>query len=158
MKKYRKAVIKNLLLFAAAALILAFNACQKQCTKVTGPNDISYNSVSPPDCTTGTFTVNSLADFDVYCPGGTTPTSWDFINKTYFIIDEYIGGTGAYLAGVGNDPSNSNNIIVTLGQPCSKSGAVPAMAEQILLGIEVAKTTKNFTVDIKQEPYNYELR
>jgi len=142
--------MKNLVLFFFAILIFAFNACQKQCIRVTGPDDISYASVSPPDCTIGTFTVNSIADFDIYCPGGTAPTSWDFINKTYFIINEFFGGTGLYVAGVGNDPSNNNIIIVTLGHLCAH-GPIPADVQKYIFGLETNKTTKEFTVDVKYE-------
>jgi hypothetical protein len=142
--------MKNLILLFFAVLIFAFNACQKQCVRVTGPNDVSYATVSPPDCTTGTFTVNSIADFDIYCPGGTTPASWDFTNKTYFIINGYFGGTTPYLAGVGNDPSDGSTIIVTLGHPCA-NGPIPAIPVHEIFGIEVAKTAKSFVVVQKDE-------
>ena len=146
--------MKNFVFLLFALLIFVFNACHHNCTKVSGPNDVSYNSVSPPDCTAGTFTVNSIADFDLYCPGGATPTAWDFTNKTYFIINKSYCSVWPYLADVGNDPSDGNTIVVTLGIPCDNGSPRPQNCHPAIFGIEVTKTTKSFVVVEKNEGIN----
>jgi hypothetical protein len=132
----------------ALILVLALCGCKKQCYKVTGANDVSYKSVDTPACSNSSYvtcTVNTAGDLNSCCPGGALPTDWNLTDNTYLLIDGYFAGIPPYLAGVGNDPSDPNNIIVTLGHPCS-DGPMPQGLEHVVMGIEIAKTTKGFTV------------
>jgi hypothetical protein len=132
----------------ALILLLALCGCKKQCYKVTVPNDVSYKVVDTPACSNVsnvTCTVNTSGDLNSCCPGGALPADWNLTNNTYLLIDGYMAGTTPYLAGVGNDPADPNNIIVTMGHPCS-DGPMPTDLVHVVMGIEIAKTTRGFTV------------
>jgi hypothetical protein len=146
---------KSFLLICLVPVLLAVS-CASDCVKVTGPNDIPYTIIADPACfscgngnTIGGHLINSAPDFDLLCPGGAVPASWDFVNRTYIVVCS-ANVSQAYLAGVGTDPADPNQILVTLGLPCSH-GMVPAMIELKTFTLELAKTAKTLSVVTKDE-------
>jgi hypothetical protein len=137
------------LLFITA--IFCFMSCQRTCPKVTGPNDVSYSAVTAPGCFPfGHYVINSSAEFDAGCIGtdftaaAPAPVSWDFTNKTYAVYSYgyFSGSLVPYVAGVGNSPTLSNTIVITIGHPSSCGNPVTADAGSITLAFEFSKTTK----------------
>jgi hypothetical protein len=148
--------MKNFLLLVCLAPALLMLSCTPVCVEVTGPNDISYTLIDRPGCLSEFCSppigqlINSASDFDTLCPGGTVPAAWDFVNKSYIVVCTGHTASAPYLAGVGNDPSDPDQIIVTIGLPCL-IGAVPAVYVFKTFTLEIAKTAKTLKVVEKDE-------
>jgi hypothetical protein len=148
--------MKNFLLLACLAPAFLLLSCIPVCVQVTGPNDVPYSILTDPACSSdycalnGGHLINSALDFDAFCPGGTVPSAWDFVNKSYIVVCTGHTASAPYLAGVGNDPADPNQIIVTIGLPCL-IGAVPAIYAYKTFTLEIAKTAKTLKVVEKDE-------
>jgi hypothetical protein len=144
--------MKKIVPFLPLLFVFLMFSCGLPCVRVTGPNDIAYTEISEPDCASPYYTVNecqylinSALDFDQVCPGGTAPASWNFTNKTYIIVTAGHTAKAPYLAGVGTDPGNANQVLITIGLPCN-TGMVNQSYEIETWTLELAKTTKTLRV------------
>jgi hypothetical protein len=143
--------MKNFLLLICFGMALFLSSCGLLCVTVTGPNDIPYTIITDPACSSsycpdkGGHLINSASDFDAFCPGGTVPAAWDFVNKTYMVICTGDTAHTPYLAGVGTDPADANQILVTIGMPCSRGMEIQVYVYKTFT-LEIAKTGKTLKV------------
>lgn len=141
-------------LFLAAFFL---SSCGLPCARISGPNDISYSLIENAPCSImyesmppGGIVINSTSDFDAMCPGSTVPASWNFTTNTYLVINAAHTASEPYLAGVGNDPSDANGILVTVGLPCNR-GIVLQVIVFRTFTLEISKTSKTLRVEAKDE-------
>lgn len=148
--------MKSIIIFSLFFLIFIQFSCVRKCKPITGPEEIDYKILSNPSCFEKyeeiSKLINSEDDYKTLCPGEVPSALWDFENKTYIIITACNTAKEPYLAGIGNDPTNNNQILVTIGLPCNY-GATPAILVCKTFTIEIFKTSKTLRVDIKNESY-----